>query len=248
MLEVEEVDLFYSKGSKLADWVRLRRPRPFQALNKVSFALHEGEVVGLVGRNGSGKSSLGMLLAGILQPDSGSIRSFGKVQLLSLGLGFNNELSGRENACVNATLLGLSRSEINQRMEDVIDFSGIRDFIDEPIRTYSAGMRSRLAFAVATAIEPDILVLDEVLSTGDDAFRHKAERRMREMRQRAKCVVIVSHSANQIKKLCNRVVWIEAGRVLMDGRPRKVMPAYESFCRNPAKWMERHPDLAAKLQ
>nr|WP_232106304.1 ABC transporter ATP-binding protein [Pseudomonas mendocina] len=247
VIEVADVSLSYRRGVRLHTWLRQRQDRDFRALKGVSLTLREGEVLGLVGRNGSGKSTMGMLLAGILQPDLGSIERHGRIQLLSLGIGFNNELSGRDNVFVNAALLGLSRREVLQHLDEIIEFSEIGEFIDEPIRTYSAGMRSRLAFAIATVIQPDVLILDEVLSTGDDSFRHKAETRMREMKGKAKCVVMVSHSANQIKKLCSRVVWLERGHLVLDGRPKQVMPEYEAFCQNPEKWLRRHPNIAARL-
>lgn len=248
VIEVADVSLSYRRGVRLHTWLRQRQDRDFRALKGVSLTLREGEVLGLVGRNGSGKSTMGMLLAGILQPDQGSIERHGRIQLLSLGIGFNNELSGRDNVFVNAALLGLSRSAVLQHLDEIIEFSEIGEFIDEPIRTYSAGMRSRLAFAIATVIQPDVLILDEVLSTGDDSFRHKAEARMREMKGKAKCVVMVSHSANQIKKLCSRVVWLERGHLILDGRPKQVMPEYEAFCQSPEKWLRRHPNVAARLE
>lgn len=248
VIEVAGVSLSYRRGVRLHTWLRQRQDRDFRALKEVSLTLREGEVLGLVGRNGSGKSTMGMLLAGILQPDQGSIERHGRIQLLSLGIGFNNELSGRDNVFVNAALLGLSRRKVLQHLDDIIEFSEIGEFIDEPIRTYSAGMRSRLAFAIATVIQPDVLILDEVLSTGDDSFRHKAEARMREMKGKAKCVVMVSHSANQIKKLCSRVVWLERGHLILDGKPKQVMPEYEAFCQSPEKWLRRHPNVAARLQ
>lgn len=248
VIEVIDVSLSYRRGVRLHTWLRQRQDRDFRALRGVSLTLREGEVLGIVGRNGSGKSTMGMLLAGILQPDLGSIQRHGRIQLLSLGIGFNNELSGRDNVFVNAALLGLSRRDVLQHLDEIIEFSEIGEFIDEPIRTYSAGMRSRLAFAIATVIQPDVLILDEVLSTGDDLFRRKAEARMREMKGKAKCVVMVSHSAGQIKKLCTRVVWLERGHLVLDGRPRQVMPEYEAFCQNPEKWLRRHPNISARLQ
>lgn len=248
VIEVADVSLSYRRGVRLHTWLRKRQDRDFRALKGVSLTLREGEVLGLVGRNGSGKSTMGMLLAGIMQPDQGSIERHGRIQLLSLGIGFNNELSGRDNVFVNAALLGLSRREVLEHLDEIVEFSEIGEFIDEPIRTYSAGMRSRLAFAIATVIQPDVLILDEVLSTGDDSFRRKAEARMREMKGKAKSVVMVSHSANQIKKLCSRVVWLERGHLILDGRPKQVMPEYEAFCQSPEKWLRRHPNVAARIQ
>ena len=248
VIEVRNVSLSYRRGMRLGDWLGRARRQEFKALDDVSLELREGEVLGLIGRNGSGKSTMGMLLAGILEPDAGRVERHGRVQLLSLGVGFNNELSGRENVQVNASLLGLSRKQVAEHLDEIVAFAEIGDFIDEPMRTYSAGMRSRLAFAIATVIKPDVLILDEVLSTGDDSFRRKAETRMREMKGKAKCVVMVSHSGNQIRKLCTRVVWLEKGHLILDGKPKQVMPEYEAFCQSPDKWLHRHPHIAARLR
>ncbi len=248
VIELDRVTLSYRRTARFSLLRRARTSHYHRALSDVSLALYEGEVVGLIGRNGSGKSTMGMLLSGILQPDTGRIERHGRIQLLSLGIGFNNELTGRDNVFVNAALLGLTRRQVHEHLDEIVAFAELGEFIDEPIRTYSAGMRSRLAFAIATVIQPDVLILDEVLSTGDDSFRHKAENRMREMKGKAKCVVMVSHSAGQIKKLCNRVIWLERGHLLMEGIPKQVMPEYESFCQNPEKWLLRHPQYAERLQ
>ncbi|WP_313307485.1 ABC transporter ATP-binding protein [Stutzerimonas balearica] len=248
VIELDGVTLSYRRTARFSLLRRARTSYYHRALSDVSLTLYEGEVVGLIGRNGSGKSTMGMLLSGILQPDTGRIERHGRIQLLSLGIGFNNDLTGRDNVFVNAALLGLTRRQVHEHLDEIVAFAELGEFIDEPIRTYSAGMRSRLAFAIATVIQPDVLILDEVLSTGDDSFRHKAENRMREMKGKAKCVVMVSHSAGQIKKLCNRVIWLERGHVLMEGTPKQVMSEYESFCQNPEKWLSRHPQYAERLQ
>lgn len=219
---------------------QLKKNKLYWALHDVSFVLNEGESVGVIGRNGSGKSTLSLICAGVYKPDSGQVSIFGRVHLLALGVGFKTELTGRDNVFISASLLGLSRKEILRLLPDIEDFAELGGFIDEPVRTYSSGMRSKLGFAVATAVEPEILILDEAMSVGDKAFQDKAMARMRIMREKAKSVLVVSHNPGQLKKLCTRVVWMEQGRVLMDGEPGKVLHAYENFCKNPQKWLERN--------
>ena len=235
-----EVNLFYLRGAYFGFGARrqLRKRREFKAIDNLSFTIYEGEVVGLIGRNGSGKSTLGMMIAGSMRPDSGSLRVDGRAQLLSLGVGFKGELSGRDNMFMNGTLLGLTREQIVEHMDDMVSFAELGDFIDEPVRTYSAGMKSRLAFAVATAVEPDILILDEVLSTGDQSFRNKAENRMKSMRGKAKTVVMVSHNTGQLKKLCSRIIWLERGKLMMDGDPKIILGEYNKFSQSPEEWLE----------
>lgn len=208
----------------------LRASKEFQALKNVSFTIYEGETVGIIGRNGSGKSTISMLISGALPVDSGVLSIRGHVQLLSIGLGFQPKLTGRENVFINGALLGLQRRDIIARMPEIVDFSEIGEFIDEPVRTYSAGMRSRLGFAIATAVRPDILILDEVMSTGDAAFRRKADNRMAAMREQTKTIIIVSHNANTIRKMCTRVIWLNKGELMMDGMPEDVLPQYNKFC------------------
>ncbi len=220
----------------------LRRKNRFWALRDVSFTVYEGETVGVIGRNGSGKSTLSMICSGVLVPDMGTVTVNGRTQLLALGVGFKNELSGRENVFISGSLMGLSKKEIKARMEDIEAFSELGAFIDEPVRTYSSGMRSRLGFAVATAVRPDILILDEIMATGDKAFRDKAMRRMREMRDLARSVIVVSHNPAQLRKLSQRVLWLEKGRVMMIGEPRPVLNAYDQFCQSPEKWLKNNPN------
>lgn len=227
---------------------QLKKRRTFWALQDISFEVKLGEIVGVIGRNGSGKSTLSMICTGVYKPDTGKIRVYGKAQLLALGVGFKNELTGLENVFVSASLMGLSPLEIEDKLIDIKEFAELGAFINEPVRTYSSGMRSRLAFAVATAVQPDILILDEAMSVGDKSFQDKAIARMRSMREKAKSVIVVSHSTAQIKKLCNRVLWIERGRLIMDDEPPKVLKAYEHFCKNPHRWLCRHEDIAFILR
>ncbi len=227
---------------------RLRKARNFWALQDLSFTLYEGETIGVVGRNGSGKSTMAQLCGKVLTPDTGRVDIFGSVQLLSLGLGFKKDMTGRDNVYISGALLGMSRRQISDHMQEIEDFAEIGDFIDEPMSTYSSGMRSRLGFAVATAIEPDILILDEVMATGDKAFRDKAIKRMEAMRQNAKTVVVISHNPGQLKRLCSRVLWLEKGRLVYDGTPSRTLSAYQNFCQNPERWLSRNPRMMALLE
>ncbi|MBM9602681.1 ABC transporter ATP-binding protein [Desulfopila inferna] len=212
-------------------------PTEFKALHDISFTVNEGETIGIIGRNGSGKSTISMVISGALSPDNGTVTTYGRIQLLSIGLGFQNELTGRDNVFINGALLGLSKKEILHNLPDIESFAELEDFMDQPVRTYSAGMRSRLGFAVATAVSPDILILDEVMSTGDAAFKEKANERMKVMRERTKTIILISHSPEQIKKMCSRVIWLHKGQVLQDGQTEAVLSSYADFCRNPKAWL-----------
>ena len=198
------------------------------ALRDVDLVCHEGEIVGVVGPNGAGKSTLCLVLSRILEPDEGTAHVRGHVStLLSLGAGFNRELSGRENILLNAAFLGIPRKEIALRMQAIIDFADLGEFIDQPIRFYSNGMRSRLGFAIATSLDPEILVLDEVLSVGDRAFRAKSQARMQELMARSRLIVIVSHATSFLRSVCTRCLWLERGQVRAFGEAGTVLDAYE---------------------
>ncbi|MGH8581954.1 MAG: ABC transporter ATP-binding protein [Gammaproteobacteria bacterium] len=226
---------------------RLREAKDYRAIHDVSFSVREGEVLGVIGGNGSGKSTLCMLLAGTLAPDQGRIMTKGRVQLVGLGVGFQVELTGRDNVLLNGTLLGMSRRQVAEKMDAIVSFAELGDFIDEPLRTYSSGMRSRLAFAVATAVEPEILILDEVMATGDQSFSNKALARLESMRSAAKTVIMVSHNLSQVRKICLRVIWLEKGQVLMDGEPQAVIAGYTEFSLNKEQWLQRHHDTRAPV-
>lgn len=249
---LEHVSLRYRRtGSSffsLGHNKHLRQSKDFLALRDLSLTFYEEETVGLIGRNGSGKSTLSMMISGALPSDSGRVKTYGKVHLLALGVGFRPAMTGRDNVFISGTLLGLSRREVAGRMDEIKDFSELGDFFDEPLRTYSSGMRSRLGFAVATAVNPDILILDEVMSTGDAAFRKKADQRMQTMRKKTKTVIIVSHNANQLKKICTRVIWLEKGGLIMDGEAKSVLAKYNKFCQNPQKWLKRHAEKSSSLE
>jgi teichoic acid transport system ATP-binding protein len=198
-----------------------------KAVRGVSFDVARGEVLGVVGHNGAGKSTLLRGIAGILAPDEGRVEVAGHVStLLALGVGFNNKLTGRENILLGGLAAGLSRQEIGEIEESIIDFSGVREFIDMPLRTYSSGMRGRLAFAVSTSLDPDILLIDEALSAGDADFRDQAADRMRELLGEGRTIVLVSHSINSVEELSDRVLWLAKGRIVELGRPDDVLTHY----------------------
>jgi lipopolysaccharide transport system ATP-binding protein len=199
----------------------------FWALKDVSFDLYQGETLGIIGRNGAGKSTLLRLMAGIMKPDRGHIRNLGyRASLLSLQLGFIPYLSGRENARLSGMLMGLRRQEIEAKLELIKEFSELGDFFEKAINTYSSGMSARLGFSVAFQADPDILLVDEVLGVGDEEFRQKSTRAMKEKIHANKTVVFVSHSAEAVRTLCRRVVWIENGITQAQGTPAEVFPAY----------------------
>ena len=240
----DKISLRFRKHSSLFElFANKDRDQDFWALKEVSFSINEGETLGLIGRNGAGKSALSLVCTKVYQPDRGRIDVQGKIQLLALGVGFQKLMTGRENVYISGSLLGLKKKEIRERMDEIEDFADIGDFMDEQVRTFSSGMRSRLAFAIATAIRPDILILDEVMATGDNAFQKKAMARMKNLHSMAKCAIVVSHSPAQIRQLCQNVLWLEKGRIVMQGEADKVLNAYEEFCKNPDIWMKQHPDL-----
>lgn len=198
-----------------------------RALENLSFTLKNGDRLGLIGHNGAGKSTLLRLLSGVYEPSVGRAKIEGEIgSLLDISLGINGEATGRENIYLRGGLLGLKRSEVTRRLEDIIDFAELGDFIDMPVRTYSTGMHLRLAFSVSTVLRPEILLMDEWLSVGDENFRHKAESRMTEIVQSTHILIIASHSRDLIKNNCNRVLWLEHGRIRMDGDPKDVLAAY----------------------
>ncbi len=204
--------------------------REFWALKDVSFAVGRGECVGIIGRNGSGKSTLLQLVCGILNPTVGEVSVQGRVAaLLELGAGFNPEFSGRENVFLSAAVIGLSPAEAKARFEDIVEFSGIRDFIDQPVKTYSSGMYVRLAFAVATSVDPDILVIDEALSVGDGEFARKSFDRIMELKNKGTTILFCSHSLYQVEAFCDSAIWLEGGKPMVNGQAREVVSAYSDF-------------------
>jgi len=203
--------------------------RRFAALSDVSFELRHGEVLGIVGRNGAGKSTLLQLICGTLTPSAGRIEVHGRIAaLLELGAGFNPDFTGRENVFMNAAILGLSEAEIRARFDEIVDFSGVRAFIDQPVKTFSSGMYVRLAFAIATSVEPDILVIDEALSVGDGAFARKSFDRIMALKEAGATILFCSHSTYHIEALCERALWLEHGRIRMLDAAPAVMAAYNT--------------------
>ena len=201
----------------------------FRALDGINLDVNKGEVVGIIGPNGSGKSTLLRVIAGIYAPDEGSIEVEGRITLLAgVGTGFNQNLTGRENISLTASIFGFKKKDILEMEEDIIEFSGIREFIDDPIRTYSAGMRARLGFAIISNLDPDILLLDEVMSVGDHEFRKKSRARIEELVNGDATVVIVSHSKAILKSLCDKVYFIRQGQIMNDGDFETAFELYET--------------------
>lgn len=203
------------------------RHEDFVALKDVSFEVKEGEVFGVIGHNGSGKSTLLKCMAGILQPNSGSVRVHKRMSaLLELGAGFHPELSGRENVFLNAAILGMSRRDIAARFDDIVDFSGLHSFIDSPVKTYSSGMYVRLAFAVAINVDPRLLIIDEILAVGDVTFQQRCLEKFVEFRNEGRTIVLVTHAMNTVKDMCDRAIWLSHGVVTGEGDPSELVEQY----------------------
>lgn len=212
------------------------RKERFWALRDVSFDLRHGESLGVIGRNGAGKSTLLQLLAGILRPDQGTLINHGvRATLLSLQIGFVPYLSGRQNAILSGMLLGLSKQEVEQKMAEIRAFSELGDFFDQPINAYSSGMKARLGFSVAFQLDPDVLLIDEVLGVGDAEFKAKSSQVMREKIRSDKTIVLVSHSPGTIRQLCDRAVWIDNGVTRAEGDTAEVLDRYERFLKSKGK-------------
>lgn len=203
----------------------------FEALKGVSFELEEGKILGIIGKNGSGKSTMLRAIAGIFSPDKGSINLHGNtISLLSIGVGFNKKLSGYENIYLSGMLLGFSEEEIKDKEKEIIEFADIGDFIFKPVKTYSSGMYSKLAFAITAILETDIMLIDEVLSVGDAKFKEKSYNKMKELISDDKrTVIIVSHSLGTIKELCDEVLWLNDGEIMDIGSPKEIIPKYDEF-------------------
>ena len=200
----------------------------FTALDHVSFTVKRGETLGLIGRNGAGKSTMLKIISGILKPTEGNVVCRGNVvPMLELGSGFDFDLTGRENIFLNGAILGYSEDFLNAKYDEIVEFSELGNFIETPIRNYSSGMLARLAFSVATMVQPEVLIVDEILAVGDAAFQEKSKRRMLELMGGGTTVLFVSHSLSQVREMCGRVVWLEYGRVKMGGKAQEVCDAYE---------------------
>lgn len=227
--------IYYDKASTLKEhllfWKR-NQSELYTALEDINLDIKKGETVGLVGVNGSGKSTLLKLMTKIIYPTKGEIITHGKLtSLLELGAGFHQDFTGRENIYFNAAIFGLTKQEIDKRLDDIIEFSELGEFIDNPVRTYSSGMYMRLAFSIAINVDAEILLIDEILAVGDQHFQEKCFSKLQELKNSEKTIVIVSHSLDQIENLCTRAIWINNGHVRMDDTPAKVIPEYLKECR-----------------
>ena len=221
----EKVPTFKSALKRLGKGERV--VKEVLALQDVSFEITHGTVLGIVGHNGAGKSTLMRAISGILPPSSGRIEVHGRIStLLALGVGFNTALSGTENVMLGGLAAGLSRDEVNERYQEIADFAELGDFIDMPMRTYSSGMFSRLAFSVAVHMEPDVLIIDEALSAGDAKFKKKAAQKMDELMGQARTMLLVSHALGTIKDMCNDAIWLDHGRLMRRGDPTEIVNAY----------------------
>lgn len=213
---------------QMSETLRSRSAERLMAIDDVSLVIKKGETVGLVGSNGVGKSTLLGLIAGVLKPSKGRIEVSGRIApLLELGAGFHFDLTGQENIVLNGVLLGLTRREVFERMGDIIAFSELGDSLDQPLRTYSTGMIARLGFSIAVHLSPEILLIDEVLSVGDLHFQFKCNDKIDAIRRQEVTMVIVSHSMEQIQRLCDRVIWLDGGRVIGDGTANTILPQYK---------------------
>ncbi len=228
--------IYYDKGRMLKEKVLFWKRNKYDVhwvLNGISFEVKKGEAVGIVGHNGCGKSTTLKLLTGIMYPDGGTVELRGRVSsLLELGAGFHPDLSGRENIYINASIFGLSRKEIDKRIDKIIDFSELRDFMDDPVRTYSSGMYMRLAFSVAINVDADILLIDEILAVGDVNFQSKCFQKLKDIKKNGTTIVIVSHAMEQIEKICDRSIWIHEGKIRAEGQPGEVHREYLAYMEN----------------
>lgn len=235
-LEVNNVvvDYYSIKRRQLKEIFKLNKKEKFRALDNISFKVNKGEVLGIIGQNGSGKSTLLKTIANIFEPDSGSINSFGnKVGLLSLGAGFDNNLSGYENIFLSGLLLGYNKKYIKSIINEIIEFSELKEFIYKPVGTYSSGMYSKLSFAIAAFLEKDIILIDEVLSVGDIHFKEKSSNKIKELiSDKEKTVIIVSHSISTVKDLCDRIIWLDEGKIMEQGEPKQILKEYKEFMKS----------------
>lgn len=239
IIKVENVSMRFrmdkNKTTSLKEWVvthllNKQQYEEFSALNDVSFEVKRGEILGIIGRNGAGKSTLLKVISGIYKPSSGKVVTAGRVApMLELGSGFDMELSGHDNIFLNGAILGFSEEFLKSKYDEIVAFSELGGFIDMPLKTYSSGMLARLAFSVATVIEPEILIVDEILAVGDAAFQEKSRARMLELMSGGTTVLFVSHSLQQIREMCDRVIWLEHGTIRLMGETNQICTAYQEF-------------------
>lgn len=225
--------VYHDKGKNLKDKILFWNRNKYETrtvLDGISFSIKKGEAVGLIGHNGCGKSTTLKLLTKIMYPTSGTVDVRGKVSaLIELGAGFHPDMSGLENIYINASIFGLTKKQIDAKVDDIIKFSELEEFIDNPVRTYSSGMYMRLAFSVAINVEAEILFIDEILAVGDVAFQEKCFNKLIEIKNAGTTIVIVSHSLDQIEKICDRSIWIDSGKIKMEGKPSEVHKEYLEF-------------------
>ena len=243
-VEVDDVTMIFNMASESLTnlkeyFIKLAKHElffeEFRALKHISFDIHRGEVVGLVGTNGSGKSTMLKIIAGVLEPSEGSVKVHGNIApLIELGAGFDPELTARENIYLNGTVLGFSPKYLDEKFDEIVEFSELQNFLDVPLKNYSSGMVARIGFAIATITKPDILIADEVLSVGDFLFQQKCEKRMKELMAGGTTVILVSHSIEQIERMCSKVAWLSHGHLKMNGDTATVCAAYKATQRGEA--------------
>lgn len=236
IVEVNDISMMFNCSTDRVDnlkeyLVKLAKKQlmfeEFWALKNISFSIQRGESIGIVGLNGSGKSTLLKLIAQVMKPTQGSVKVYGTVApLIELGAGFDMELSARENIYLNGAVLGFSRREMNEKFESIVDFAGLWEFIDLPLKNYSSGMVARLGFAIATSTKPDVLIVDEILGVGDYKFQKKCEERINEIIKEGASVILVSHTIEQIKNMCDKALWLRRGETVMWGDVEEVCSAY----------------------
>ena len=239
IVDVENVSIKFNLSSEKIDSMKdylVKRLKgqisfdEFWALQDISFSMNRGDSVALIGLNGCGKSTLLKTIAGVLKPTKGSVKVYGSIApLIELGAGFDHDLTAEENIYLNGAILGYGRQEMQKHYEDIVEFSELRDFMNVPIKNFSSGMLARLAFSIATIGNPDLLIVDEVLSVGDFRFQEKCERRIQNMMKEDTSILFVSHSIEQVKKICNKIVWLDHGKVRMYGNTREVCEEYEKI-------------------
>lgn len=225
--------VYFDKGQTFKEKILFKNRNRYEeraVLNDISFDVQKGEAIGLVGHNGCGKSTLLKLMTKIIYPDSGSIKIDGRISsLIELGAGFHPDMTGRENIFTNAAIFGLTHKEIKERIDEIIEFSELEAFIDNPVRTYSSGMYTRLAFSVAINVDADVLLIDEILAVGDASFQAKCFEKLLDIKAKGTTIVIVSHSLSQVEQICNRSIWIDGGKIRMEGPPNEVHPKYMEY-------------------
>ena len=232
-IEVKDLKISYRTMNpfKLRKASKKKKNSREEAVKGISFDIYKGEIVGLIGQNGSGKSTTLRCIAGIISPDEGSVNLFGNsISLLAIGVGFQKELTGRTNIVLSGLLMGFTEKEIMAKMDEIIEFSELGKFIDKPVRTYSSGMYSRLAFAITATLNTDILLIDEVFSVGDARFKKKSNKKMKSLiMNKDRTVIMISHSLDTLRSLCDRVIWLNEGEIKMIGEPNEVLDKYNEY-------------------